>query len=219
MKTKALPILITFLLSVSLLNAQDEEPQYLFQNTDISISGFGAFFNEFSSVQNDFAVSNGGGGAVIFNQKFYFGGYGMGLSTIHERPDLDSIISGVSDSRISFGHGGLWLGYIHNSHKAVHFSVSSKFGWGQIAIYDKYYDYHDREEYYARDNVFVITPQIEMEMNLTPWFKMNIGAGYRYVAGIDKAYILSNQKTNYYESNDFSSPTANISLLFGGFGK
>lgn len=210
-------LLILMFVCVS-LNAQDtKETQYLFQKGNVSISGFGGFTTEFSSIQNEFAVLTGGGGAAIFNQKFFFGGYGMGLSTKHNRNDLDSIIN-VKDNRISFGHGGFWIGYLHNSYKAVHLSTSAKIGWGQISLYDEYYDYKDPDEYLAKDNVFVLTPQLEVELNLTSWFKINFAGGYRLVSGADKSYIFNGISKNYYNSSDFSGPVANISFLFGGFG-
>ena len=158
-------LLVLVFLSFSLFSQDNKEPQYLFQNGNVSISGFGGFTTEFSSIQNEFAVLTGGGGAVIFNQKVFFGGYGQGLSTNHERNDIDPIIN-LKDNRISFGHGGFWIGYIHNSHKVVHFSSSAKIGWGQIALYDVYYDYKEHDEYMAKDNVFVFTPQLEVEVEL-----------------------------------------------------
>jgi hypothetical protein len=115
------------------------------------------------------------------------------------------------------GHGGFWLGYIHNSYKAVHLAGSVKIGWGEISLYDAYYNY-DPTDYRADDGIFVLIPQVEIEMNLTPWFKVNLAGGYRFVTGMDKEYQNSQgQWVNYYQSSDYSSPVGTISLLFGGF--
>ena len=70
------------------------------------------------------------------------------------------------------------------------------------------------------DGVFVFTPQLEVEMNIARWFKINIGAGYQMVTGVDKTYTnINNQEVNYYNSSDYNSPQASISFLFGGFGR
>ncbi|MFC2111389.1 hypothetical protein ACFLQ5_02945 [Bacteroidota bacterium] len=212
-----LSLFVLMFVSAAILAQENKETQYLFQNGNISISGFGGFTTEFSSIQSEFAVLTGGGGAAIFNQKFFFGGYGMGLSTKHNRHDLDSIVDG-KNNRISFGHGGFWIGYVHNSHKAVHFCTSAKMGWGQISIYDEYYDYKDPNEYLAKDNVFVVTPQLEMELNLTKWLKINFAGGYRIVTGVDKSYSINGISKYFYDDSDYSGPVANISFLFGGFG-
>ncbi|MCF8297368.1 MAG: hypothetical protein K9J13_07505 [Saprospiraceae bacterium] len=218
MKTSKITLLIIMIISGFTVLAQDnKEMEYLFQKGKVSISGFGGFTTEFSAIQNEFAVLTGGGGAAIFNQKFFIGGYGMGLSTKHIYNNVDTIVKLDAD-RISFGHGGFWIGYLHNSHKIVHLCGSAKIGWGQIAVYDEYYDYKEAYEYQAKDNVFVATPQLEVELNLTKWFKVNFAGGYRFVAGIDKSYSINGVTKNYYDSSDFSGPVANISFLFGGFG-
>jgi len=209
-----------FLFVFGTVVAQDEySPQYLFgKNGKTSVSGFGAPFVEFSSIQGEFAVSVGGGGAVIFNQAFYIGGYGEGLTTGHYRYDLRDVVQ-LEQPKISFGHGGFWLGYINDSYKAIHFGASAKLGWGSISLFDAYYNY-DVPNYYAKDAVFVAIPQVEVEMNLTPWFKINAGVGYRAVAGIDKSYIdAQGNPQQYYQSSDFNSFEGTISFLFGGFGK
>jgi hypothetical protein len=70
------------------------------------------------------------------------------------------------------------------------------------------------------DGVFVFIPQVEMEMNINRWFKINIGAGYQLVRGVDKTYInASKEVVKYYNSSDYNSPQLSISFLFGGFGR
>jgi len=218
-KIKTILFLSVLFLSGSLLAQDDYSPQYLFSGQGkTSISGFGGPFVEFSGIQKEFAVSVGGGGAVIFNQTFYIGGYGEGLTTSHYRYDLSDVVN-IAQPKISFGHGGFWLGYIHDSFKAIHFGFSSKLGWGSISLYDAYYNYEPRD-YWAKDAVFVAIPQVEVEMNLTPWFKINVGVGYRAVAGIDKTYSDSEGNLhNYFDASDYNSAQGTISFLFGGFGR
>jgi hypothetical protein len=224
MKKIFLTTVIAF--SVFMLSAQNEKPtHYIFGNNGkISVNGFGAPIVEFSSKGESFSVSSGGGGAVLFNQTFYIGAYGMGLATEH---DVEGLIVKQSNGEIIkyptmrtvFGHGGFWLGYIHNRKDAIHWGASAKIGWGTIGLVDADFE-NDSHTKVGLDQVFVLTPQIEMEMNLTRWFKINIGAGYRYVSGVDKAYTNDNGEVlSFYKSSDFNSPQASISFLFGGFGR
>lgn len=196
-------------------------------NKELRISGFGGPIVEFSSVINEFAVLNGGGGGVIINN-FFVGGYGIGLSTNHFKdisyvhPASSSGLSFIySNERINFGHGGLWLGGSLNPSEAIHLAFSTKLGWGNINMIEendsRYVLYH------FTDNVFVIQPQIEAEMNITRWFKVNFGLGYRFVTGIDeKVYVIdvaggTPQMKQFFKSNEFNSLTGTVSLLFGGF--
>jgi hypothetical protein len=208
------------------LNAQEEKPtHYIFGNNGkLSINGFGAPIVEFSSKGGNLAVFTGGGGAVLINQTFFMGAYGMGLATQHDVDGLkikqsNGEIVNYPQMRTVFGHGGFWLGYIHHRKEALHWGVSTKIGWGSIGLVDADFD----EESHTKvglDQVFVLTPQLEMEMNIARWFKLNIGAGYRFVSGIDKTYTNSaGDVVSYYKSSDYNSPQLTVSFLFGGFGR
>lgn len=228
--TKIYLLTIIFFAATSIINAQDDnEPRYLIgsKTGKVYVSGFGQYTIGFSELYGDLAVYNGGGGAVLLNQAFYFGGYGTGLSTSHRR-DIDMMIDGEEESfedlRTRFGHGGFLLGYIHKSYKPIHFGVSTKLGWGELSLtedynYDYYYD--DNYSYYSivNDHVFVIQPQLEVELNMLKWFKINASAGYQIVTGIDQTYMNnSGESTQYFESKDFNKPVFNLSFVFGGFG-
>lgn len=188
----------------------------------ISISGFGGPIVEFSSVDDATGVFVGGGGAVIINQTFFFGGYGMGLTT--DKPQYSITINRENAEPLSFtnlrpqiGHGGFWLGYIHQSHKIVHWALSTKIGWGGITYSQGSNDYQIDE--LGSDGIFVVSPQAEIEINLFTWFKLNLGVGYRYVGGIDAKYNTPEGLQPIMASGALKSPTGSITLMFGNFVK
>ncbi|MBN2173293.1 MAG: hypothetical protein JW731_04125 [Bacteroidales bacterium] len=217
-------------IGIQTMAQENEEPRYLLNawNGKVHVSGFGAYTIGFSQVDDQFAVYNGGGGAVLLNQTFYIGGYGTGLSTRHETGDLtikdtDGGISTYQNLNTQFGHGGFWLGYLHQSYKAIHFGFSTKLGWGSISLSDDNYngDFDHDYHYYSivNDRVFVVNPQFEVEFNLTKWFKINTGIGYQFVTGIDKTYTTAdNNIVKFFDSRDFNQPMLNLSFVFGGFG-
>jgi hypothetical protein len=226
---------ITIIISVLILTGSyhqvsGQEMQYLFKGKDgkMKVSGFGAPIVEFSSVMDEFAVSVGGGGAVILNQTLYIGGYGEGLSTDH-RMTLERYSPGQNkneiyyNQRINFGHGGFWLGYIHKSFNVVHFGGSAKIGWGEVSLYSNDTYEYDYNETFAGDNCFVFIPQLEAEINITKWFKINMGVGYRLVSGLTRTYLYLPEgaskpvEKQYYDSKDFNSFQGSVSLLFGWF--
>lgn len=219
------------------LNAQENDEEYrtLFAaNKDTKVSGFGGLITEFSAVNNEFAFSMGGEGAVLFNQSLYFGGYGIGMVNFptYELTEHNSLYrrGNVTTSKnIIFGHGGLMVGFIFRPNKPLHFGVSSKFGWGAITLIDEFYktNYFPQTGYHENmvDPVFVFTPQLELEMNFTSWFKLNLGVGYRVVTGVDATYVYYNtegpidvlEERRYFESDAFNSMAFSIGFLFGGF--
>ncbi len=234
---KHLTIILTMILSLSFMasNAQDEM-KYLFSGAEnnTSVSGFAAVFNEFSSFDKEFAFSMGGGAALLINQKIFIGGYGMGLTTRHlnDFSWFDSKLErnlDYYDLYTRFGHGGFWLGYIFKPQKAIHFGANVKLGWGSVSITDKKYPGTDYKwENYNIDNVFVITPQLDMNLNLLKWMRLNVGVGYRFVTGLNETYAYLPEggsapediiQKEYYDKNALNSITGNITLAFGWFNK
>ncbi|MDW3196913.1 MAG: hypothetical protein R8G66_31340 [Cytophagales bacterium] len=191
---------ILFILSfATLTTAFGQRPDVLIGNDYESISGFGGVFITLASLDGQVMPYTGGGGAVLLDNTFYFGGYGLGLSG-------DQTITARSNSNeydVDISHGGFMLGYNIKPSKLAHIGISSKLGWGSI-------DYRARDDANSNvdDQIFVIFPQAEVEFNMTHWFKLNVGVGYQQVIGVDDFH---------YKQSEVSSPAASISFLFGWF--
>lgn len=185
------------------VQAQDSNKMQYLLNGDIKVSGFGGPIVEFSSLKGELAVSNGGGGAVLLNDKFFVGGYGLGVSN-RIQIDLDNL----ENARLNFGHGGIWMGYIHKSKELIHFGGSLKVGWGNTEL--RGFSNNSPSNSISSDNVFVLNPQGEIELNITRWFKLNAAVGYRAVTGLNNDYL---------KSADLSSLNFSLGFLFGWYGR
>lgn len=215
MKTYRNFIALVLFASVSLLaSAQDTEEkksttggmQYIFgKGNKLRLSGFGAPITELSFINDRPVLSNGGGGALLINQKFFIGAYSL------------STVTGISDfvwennqsiygSTPVFVQVGSWAGYNFNPHKALHFTASAKLGYAQIfdVRYHNSNNWNSSQNYISSGS-FTATPQIEAEVNLFKWMKLNVGAGYRWVAN------------NSLGGNTTSSPVFSGTLMFGWF--
>ncbi|NJO01938.1 MAG: hypothetical protein HC880_09820 [Bacteroidia bacterium] len=192
---------MTLLLSGFGLLAQ-EKPETLFnRGGKIKISGFGGPILEWSQVDGDLGFMVGGGGAVLLNH-FFVGGYGVGLAN-----DLQRDIDGEA-MYLDFGHGGLWLGYDFNANKLLHLTLSSKIGWGNLALNEDDGFRNDDFGNDIEDQVFVFTPELAAELNVTRFFKVSVGGGYRLVSNVD---------LHSFKSRDFASPVGTLTLKFGWF--
>ena len=216
-----LRILFLIILPICLWAQESTEKQttnYLFQkNGETRISGFGAPIFEFSSFQGEFAFASGAGGAVLINNQFFIGGYGLGMISMNElNYSVYSINGRISYPHTVMGHGGLWFGYIHQPNKAVHLALSTKIGFGGLTYSNKNTDNWWDENEWAIDGVFVFTPQAEIELNLLKWFKFNAGVGYRLVSGTGSIYYdIDGNPT--FNNKDLSGLTGSITLMFGWF--
>jgi hypothetical protein len=206
----------------NLLMAQDTIPTAdTARNPRIFISGFGGILSETSGLHGNISDCIGAGGALTLNHYFYLGGYGLTMTSNHFITDLiipepyaygDSMYYYDKKVRTTFSHAGLWVGGIFFPKKRVHLGISSRFGWGSIHLTEGennsyIYTTNARLEY-STDKVFVVTPQLELDIALTSWLKCNIGVGYRYVSGIDY---------DRYKEFKFSTPQITIGIFFGGF--
>ena len=196
MKKAILPGLILFIALAT--SAQDREFRTIFDHKDLRISGMGGPFMQFTAVAGDFGHMMGGGGAVMLND-FFVGGYGLGLTNA-----IPDYLNDRPDNRLSLGHGGFWIGYALFGDRPIHLSVSSLIGWGEFGIMD-------RDAYYpfVRDNIFVLSPTLELELNLTRYFRIGAGASYNLFAMVDGSHG--------YTSSDISSPAGFLSFKFGWF--
>jgi hypothetical protein len=187
-----------------------DSTKYLLSDENI-FTGFGGPFVEFSSVNQEFAVSLGAGAALLIDQKVYIGGYFEGIATNHYMG------AGRETPRISLEHGGIWMGYVYKPQKAIHGGFSLKLGWGEIDLSGNGLDNALYENNDYRDRIFAIIPQAEVEFNMTRWFKINVGVGYRIVAGIDATYMdMEEQVVDFYNKGDYNSPVGTVTFIFGG---
>ena len=198
---KKLIILFCLLVPV-FLYAQDEDNggddfQTIFSGKDLKVSGFGGPLMSFTSIDNNFAHMMGGGGGVIINN-FFFGGYGMGLTT-------EIQFESGEEELLEFGHGGLWFGFIMNSKKAIHPSIHVRTGWGAISKYNP--DDYGIDDYDA-DEIFVVTPTLELEANISRFFKLGAGGSYTFLYG---------STTPEYPNEYFNKPSVFLSFKFGWF--
>lgn len=161
------------------------------------VGAFGAPITEFSQFKGDCIVSYGGGGGLIIDD-FFIGGYGMGAG------DIASFMEDDEKIELEMAHGGFWLGYTFRSYKLVHIFASTKLGWGGIDIEI------DDNGYRNDDNIFVVTPELGLELNVFSWFKIAATAGYRSVSGVNTIKGQTNK--------DFSGMSGSLTFRFGGFG-
>jgi hypothetical protein len=179
--------------------SQEREYRTILDNQDLRISGLGGPFMQFTSVAGDFGFMMGGGGAVLLND-FFFGGYGLGLTNA-----IPDYVNDNPSNQLTLGHGGFWLGYALFGNKPIHLTFSSMIGWGEFGI-TQYDDY----EPYIRDNIFIVAPTVELEANLTRYFR--IGAGVSY-----NVYTMVDENLHGYTGGDLSSVAGFLSFKFGWF--
>ena len=162
-------------------------------------SGFGGPVMKMSEVNNEFAVFVGGRGGWLIDQTFVLGGGGYGLVTDVETGLVDDRDEPVD---LSLGYGGVQLEYLHDSWELVHFSLAMLIGGGGATLDDR------RGDSLEDDGFFVLEPEVNMNLNVTEFFRIGVGAGYRWVNGVDLTGL---------DDSDLSAVAGTLTFRFGGF--
>lgn len=178
------------------MNAQEE---VVFDRATVH-GGFGGPIVEFTSIDDQAGVMGGGGGGVILDN-FFFGGFG-------QAGNFANHIVNNREYPVNFGYGGLWVGYVVPTLKAIHFFGSVKIGGGSVSITEE--RENDSAELFD-ETVFVVQPEAGAEVNLFKWFRIALTGNFRAVGGIQSKNLggLANR--------DFNSGGISLTLRFGKF--
>jgi len=198
MKSK-ITILILFFTS-SILFAQEET----LVSGGLKSSGFGGPVIKFTQLDGKFGVLVGGRGGWIINSTFIIGGGGYGLVNNISSEDCFCDYS----PKLTFGYGGLELEYIIMSDNLIHFSIYTLFGAGAVSYRDDkgWEDWHN--DFYKENTFFVAEPAVNVEVNITTFFRMSFGGGYRFISGVNKAEL---------SNSDLSGFAGVLAFKFGSF--
>lgn len=177
-----IPILLLSFMS-SDLHGQNEET--IFGQGKVRFTGlWGGAYNAYTTYNDDFNYNGGGFFTFEINHNFLFGwtGYGTDLT--------------LSDGRSAqIGGSDFLLGYTPNSHQVIHPIFYLQAGGGNLEVTGE-----------VDDKVFILQPNVGLEMNVLQWFRLGVEAGYRFVNNVNQ---------NSLESTDLSSPVIGLRLKFG----
>lgn len=211
---KNLLILLTIILLPATLAAQDPEFQYYkdkemktLMGRDRSGGGYASFTTGYTVIDDKHAVLFGGRFAWIASHRLGvgFGATGF-INEFHYEPSIDR------DVFLTGGYGGLYLEPILLPRMPVHLSFPVLFGAGGISFISKDGGFNDN---FIEDSkaFLIIEPAAELELNLTKFFRLAIGASYRMPTQFDIG--LPGNYTIDVESLKTMSYT--VTLKFGKF--
>jgi hypothetical protein len=186
-------LLLTGLLLVSLTSAQSVET--IFGKGGPKVRGaYGVAAQKFSSIDGQSANFLGGYGGVMFENGVMIG---AGAFALLNGQSID--IQNDEGTFRSLTYTGLMVERTFQSAKAIHLTANLLMGAGFIGEQDRLpgggtYSISSR-------GAFVAEPTINVEVNLTRWFRAAAGVGYRWVA----------------DKGNYSAPSAILSLKFGKF--
>lgn len=208
---------------------------------DISHGGYGGIMLNYTTINDQDALTIGARGAWVIDHSF---GIGLGGYGFMADPKQDIYLENKEYS-ISGGYGGLILEPIIAGKFPVHLSFPVLIGAGGIAYTHNWQHYNDepnynnnttleqimdneynddndyQTQYESSDAFFVVEPGVELEFNMLKFLRIALTASYRYTSNINMAYKLPNPNApdpNIIGSQDMlNGYNFGMALKFGKF--
>lgn len=157
---------------------------------ETNYGGFGALVFKGSGVNDEFAGFFGARGAWMVDHVFAIGagGYVMGGGVDVQRP------SGAQS--LDFWYAGAEIEFISGWSQVYHFTILTLIGGGELGLEGE------------SDGVWTVEPELNLEINVTSYFRLNFGGGYRFVWGVDYPELTNGDLSQFF---------GQVSLKFGAF--
>lgn len=152
------------------------------------LNGFGAMDLKVGDFIDERALLMGAYGGFIINRKYLFGLAGYGFLT---NVEFDGNVPGETEIKtlnLHGGYGGVLIGLTIAPRELIHISIPILLGAGAVEISDRDFFVNnpaDSEFTVENSAFFVIEPGLELEFNITRYFRVGAGATYRHIAGTE----------------------------------
>ncbi|WP_420576917.1 hypothetical protein [Ekhidna sp.] len=189
---------------------KDEEVKSLLSKKN-DLNAFGAADLKVGDLNGERGLLVGAYGGFIINRRYLFGVAGYGLVT---NVEFEGLVPGQTETKqlnLHGGYGGVIIGGTIAPKELIHISFPIILGAGSLEVVDKdFFVNNPADSEFTVENTvfFVAEPGIEVEFNITKYFRLGAGMTYRYVSGTELENV---------EDEDISGTTALISFRFGRF--
>jgi hypothetical protein len=183
---KKLALFLGFLTMIGLTAVAQED----YENNDIqtlvganqSVGGYGAISMQYTELQDRDAFVFGARGGITMGHMITLGLGGSGFFNDVQYNDATG-----TDISLAGGYGGFFFEPIIMPRFPVHVSFPILLGAGGVGVMssneDDNWDENFKSE--ASDAFMVIEPGIEIELNITRFFRFCVGGYYRYTTDVD----------------------------------
>lgn len=136
----------------------------------------------------------------ILNKKYVIALNVNGLATRVKAPPLPEVDGLI----LIVNYGGLYLSYIHNSNRLIHYEAGALVGLGQAFYRDNEY----RARYNQIDAFVIFEPEVRMMLNVVPGFRLGAALSYRAAQRVDLLGLAN---------KNLSGLSANLIVKLGRF--
>jgi len=157
---------------------------------EANYGGFGAVVFKGTGVNDQFAGFFGARGAWLIDHVFALGAgaYVMGGGVDVQRPS--------GEQSLDMWYSGAEIEFISGWSQVYHLTFLTLIGGGSLGLEGE------------SDGIWTVEPELNLEINVTSYFRLNFGGGYRFVWDVDIPEL---------SNGDLSQFFGQVSLKFGAF--
>ncbi len=151
-------------------------------------------------IDGQFGMLVGSEWLVTVNRNLALGGTGWNLVTNVDTRDA------IEDySHLKLYYGGFVIRYIAGTENATHMTAGLMLGGGSFSFRNEIFG-SDDQDYKRSDALYIVEPNVSLELNITRFFRVNLLGSYRLALDVD---------FEPYEMKDISGPTMGMFFKFG----
>ena len=224
--------IISLLMLVALISlssfSQETDGSFLLRDGKAKLSTFYVEIapgTSFSSLNKQLASTGELSAGLILNNRFTVSFFSTGSPKINTVPipdpgseewnewleagvELDKVSANAEFLYVKFKHSGLRFGYMHNTQNTVFWRAGLAVGFlGGLNMTEGQTFMGMFDNLVWESNIFTLTPDVGVGVNLLPWWRAHLDLGYR----------LMKVDENILKSTDTDSFTMKLGFSFGNF--
>jgi hypothetical protein len=175
-------VLLTVTTGVRAQNDEEYQDIKTLMGGNESVGGYGALTMQYTELDNRDAFVFGARGGILIGHTVTLGLGGSGFFN-----DMHYDAATGLDLSLAGGYGGFFFEPIIFSRFPVHVAFPVLIGAGGVAVVSNTdnNDWNDNYNSEASDAFMVVEPGVEIELNVTRFFRFCIGGYYRYTSDVD----------------------------------
>lgn len=152
---------------------------------------------KYTTINDVGSIIVGGRGGWIINHSLIIGGgmYGLASQVSVDVIEGDNILKDADELRMMYG--GFEIEYIFNSSNVFHVSIYTLLGMGSIGYRSDFYENNDYYHMGDQNRFFVAEPAVNLEINVTTFFHLALGASYRFTSGAEYQTITDSNVSGF----------------------
>lgn len=167
------------------------------------IGGFGGPSVKLGTLNGNFAMLFGGYGGVYLGEAFMIGGGGYSLVSDYAVPGEIFATPLTGNFNLNMSYGGPMVEVTLLGDEAIHFGFNTMVGFGNASINST-----SGSGNISTGRIMLVEPTLFVEANVTNWFRVSVGGGYR---------LVTSSRLAQYSASQLSGTNLDVSLKFGRF--